>query len=331
MKHEAQNFTKLPVKDLAKKIICDGHVYLSSGERKFYVMKPGVFVDPAFIKKHATKDPVFDFESVIDPEAKDIFRNLLRELKYLQFEKDLKNKCLEIIRFFHEHYSHDGHILTFASACFEEFCQISFDDQKRMHESDMHLYRKALYASAFSIIVGMANDYYHYLMLRDIYNVTFALDMGLCETSYSYYVAEACNHENKEPGKGLELLDREKASASEKEVFLKHPERSYKFLKESSILSYPELSEIALYQHKLADGGGFPRGVVKSQISSWEAIVIYADSLVEISSEYAFEKNVISYLTNFKNEKLKDLPVNRVNKKLCLAFDYFHNLKETGT
>ncbi len=331
MKPLSHNLSKLPVKDLAKKTICDGHLYLSSGERKFYMMKPGVFLDPAFIKKHAVNNPVFDFDSVINQEVKDKFKSLFRQLKYLQFEKDLKLKCFEIVNYFHKTYSSEEHFLTFAMACHDEFCQLPQGDQLRMHETDMHLFRKALYSSAFSIIIGMTNDFYHFLMLRDFYNLTFSLDIGLCESNYSYFVAEACNAENREPGSGKIYLTQEKASELEIEVYLKHPERSYQFLKEASLLSYPELIEVTLYQHEISSGAGFPRGIAKSQISSWEAVVIFSDSLVEITNEYDFEKEVVPYLLNFKNQKLKDLPVMKAFRKLCSAFEHFHQLKETGT
>ena len=86
MNNENQNLIRLPVKDLAKKVISDGHLYLSAGGRKFYVMKPGVYVDPGFIKKHAVTNQVFDFEPVINEEIKEKF------LKYIAF----KAKCAYI-------------------------------------------------------------------------------------------------------------------------------------------------------------------------------------------------------------------------------------------
>lgn len=331
MKPQTQMMTKLPIKDLAKKIICDGHLFLISGERKFYLMKPGVLVDPDFVKKHAPNNSTFDFECVVNPDLKDKFTTHFRELRYLQFEKDLRLKCSEIVNDFYLHYSDSEHFLSFALACHEAFCEIPLDDQLRMHETDMHLFRKALYSSAFSIIIGMTNDYFHYLMLKDFYNLTFALDIGLCETNYSYYVAEACNAENRNPGSGRKYLIHEKASDFESALFFKHPEKSYQYLRARAILAYPELAEVTLYQHELTDGSGFPRAVIKGQVSSWEAVVIFSDSLVEILSEYDFENNVVSYLTKFENQKLKDLPVNRVYKKLCHAFSHFQAMKETGS
>ena len=332
MTTENQNLQKLPIKDLAKKSICDGHLFLSSSSgRKFYLMKPGVLLDPEFVKKHAPSNSIFDFESVVNNEVKNKFKELFKELRYTQFEKDLRMKCLEIISYFHRTYSEEEHFLSFALACYEEFCSIRFEDQLKMHETDLHLYRKALYSSAFSIIIGISNEFYHFTMLKDFYNLTMSLDMGLCAANYSYHVAQACNAENKKPGMGKVYLEQEKASKNEIEVFLKHPEKSYEFLKKASLLSFPELAEVSLYQHELADGQGFPRGIMKGQVSSWEAIVILSDSLVEISDAFDFETNVVQYLVNFENEKLSDLPVGRVYKKLCHAFNYFESLKETGT
>jgi hypothetical protein len=320
----------LPVKDFAKKSVCDGHLFLQSGERKFYLMKPGILIDPDFVKKHASHQTIFQFEQVVNEEVKFTFQKLLRELRYLQFERDVKFKCIEILTAFERAYSNGEHILSFALACHEELCAISFDEQMRMHETDMHLFRKSLYAAALSVIVGISNDYYHFLMLKDFYNLTFSLDIGLCDSSYSYYVAEACNAESREPGAGKRYLEEQKATDLEVKVYLKHPELRYEFLKMRSILIHPELAEVARYQHELADGRGFPRGIPKGQISTWEAVVIFSSSLVEITSEYQFEKDVLSFLLNADDRKLSELPVNKVYKKLTAALKHLQ-LKETGT
>ncbi|HXH29767.1 MAG TPA: hypothetical protein VNJ01_03030 [Bacteriovoracaceae bacterium] len=323
---------KIPIKDFSRKIICEGHLYLSTKEgRKFYLMKPGVLVDPAFIKKHAPLNTSFDFTPVFDPAVKESFVNLFRELKYLQFEKDMQKKCLEIVKHFQQVYSTPEHFLSFALACYQEFCTIPFEMQLKMHETDMHLFRKGIYSGAFAVITGMTNDFYHFLMIRDFYNLTFSLDMGLCDSNYSYYVAQGCNMENKFPGAGRAWLEQEHASELEISVFLKHPELTYQFLKKSDLLAYPELAEIALYQHELVGGNGFPRGLHKGQISSWEAVVLFADSLVEIIDEFTFDTSVIQYLLNFESEKLKELPVGKVYKKLCNSIQHLVDLEKTGT
>jgi len=319
------NTVKLHIKNLASKTICDGHLFLQINEtRRFYLMKPGVLVDPAFVRKHAPLGTEFDFHQVIDGPSKQIFNQLFKELRYSLFEKDLKVKAIEIVDEFQRQFSKGEHFLTFALACFEEFCQIPHQDLVRMHETDMHLFRKSMYSAAFAVIIALSNDYYRPIILQDFYTLAFTLDIGLCDANYSYYVASACNLENQSPGSAHKWMMDEKASANEVNLFLKHPTSSYEYLQNNiDILAYPELAEVVLYQHELANGEGFPRGVHKGLISGYESLVLLADALVEIKDSYEFELDVQNYILNFKNKKLTDLPVSKVYTKFCKVLLYF--------
>ncbi len=321
---------KLPIKDLAKRKIADGHIYLSTKEgRRFYLLKPGMLLDEEFIKKHAQLNTVFDFEQVSQPEVIENFLKLFTELRYLQFERDLKAQSLKLVGEFYQTFSSEAHFLSFAQACFEAFNLIPAETLKKLHAQDTQLFRKSFYSAAFSVILAVSNDFYHFTMLRDFYNISFSLDLGLCSTNYSYYVAQACNQENKIPGTGLEWLEGEKASALEKEVFLGHPRKSYDFIKNSKLLAFPELAEAVLYQHELSNGKGFPKGIPRNYVSGWEAVIILADSLVEITDSFTFETRVVEHLMNFQNSKLKELPVNKVHFKLKETLKYFEKMKET--
>ncbi|MGE3608699.1 MAG: HD domain-containing phosphohydrolase [Bacteriovoracaceae bacterium] len=331
MTDQLQGMQDLHIKEFARKVICDGHLYLMVGEKKYFMMKPGIMVEPAFIRKHGPLNTNFKFQSVVSLEIEDKFKLLFKELRYLQFEKDVRLKSFEIVNYFHKTFSEQNHFLNFAICCFEEFLQIPKEEIIKMHETDMHLFRKSLYSSAFAVIIAMMNDFYHYNILKDFYNITFGLDIGLCDLDYSYYVASACNEENNLPGSGLDYLKKEHATKEEVKVFLNHPQKSHELIGRLDILSYPDLLEIILYQHELSSGKGFPRGIHKEQISTWEAIVILADSLVKISDEYYFEDQVLKYFLNFESNKLADIPVARVYKKACKSLQYFDQLKETGT
>jgi hypothetical protein len=321
---------KLPVKDLAKRKIADGHVYISTMEgRKFYLLKPGMLLDEDFIKKHAQLNTVFDFVPVALPEVIENFTKLFKELRYLQFERDLKSQSLRIIGEFHHIHSGDGHFLSFAQACFDAFNLIPLETLKKMHSQDTQLFRKSFYSAAFSVVIALSNDFYHFMMLRDFYNISLMLDFGLCETSYSYYVAQACNQENKLPGSGRYWLDQERASKQEMAVFLGHPKKSYDYLKKSNILAFPELAEAVLYQHELSNGRGFPKGIPLGYVSGWEAVIMIADSLVEITDDFPFETRVIDHLRHFQSSKLKQIPVGKVHFKLKEVLSYFEKLKES--
>jgi hypothetical protein len=332
MKMIDEKLVSLAIKDFAKKSICDGQLYLRTKDgRNYYLMKPGILIDETFIKKHAMNQTVFDFIPVTSPPITAQFETLFKELKYLQFEKDLRMKTTDIVGFFKKVYEKDTHFLTFAMACYHEFCALPVESIQKMHETDLYLFRKSLYSAAFAVIIAITNDFYHYPMIKDFYNLSLGLDLGLCGPHYSYFVAEACNRENQEPGSGQTWMVMEGASQLELDIFLAHPEKSYQFFKtHSEILAYPELKEVTLYQHELSNGKGFPRGIPKEQVSSWEGVVILASSLVEIAHEYSFENNVIDYILSFQNKKLTDLPVQRVFKKLCTGLESLSELKESA-
>jgi len=329
MKPKIENIIALPIKDLARKTICDGHLYIRLSEsRKFYLLKPGIMIDEALIKKYAINQTVFEYTPVTDSAITNQFTTHFKDLKYLQFEKDLRVKTQAIVAYFKETFEQDVHFLSFALACYNEFCVLSVDDLKKMHEADLHLFRKSLYSAAFAVIIALSNDFFHYPMIKDFYNLTFALDIGLCNSHYSYFIAQACNLENQVPGSAYAWMKKEGISDLELEVFLKHPEKSYQYLKQhSDLFAYPELIEVVLYQHELSNGEGFPRGIPKGQVSSWEAVVILASSLVEICDEYQFEWDVMNYLFSFQNQKLTDLPVQRVFQKLCMGLGDTFKLK----
>jgi hypothetical protein len=133
------------------------------------------------------------------------------------------------------------------------------------------------------------------------------------------------------PGAGKQWMKNEGATDLELEVFLSHPQKSHDFFKkQKALLAYPELAEIALYQHELTNGKGFPRGISKSQVSGWEAVVVLASSMVEIRDEYEFECNVLNFILTFDNQKLVEIPVQRVYQKLSIALNGFLSIKENA-
>lgn len=317
------------IRELSKKILCDGVVYLHVGGKNIFLMSSGTFIDDSFVKKHAAQNSKFALEQEINHEIKSEFKKLFRELKYTRFEKDLRLKCLEIVDTFYKVYNDKNHFISFAMAVYEEFCSVPREEQRALHEADVNLFRKSFYSSAFSVLIAIASDFFHYLILKDLYNVTFMLDIGLAGENYTYHISEACNRENRFPGEGIRYLESERASLGEKKLFLNHPLKGAEKVDELGILSFPKLSQIILFQHELSSGEGFPRGIKKGQLSIWDSIVILADSLVEISSDHDFEKNVISYLYSLEESRTYDLPVSKVLKNLMRVFGHL-NVKVAG-
>jgi hypothetical protein len=333
MKQSAVNTILVPIDEFAKKKICEGHLYLKTKDgSSFCLMKPGIFIDPAFIEKHKIRKSIFNLEPVTNGDVKNQFVTILNEYKNLEFEKELKQKAVEIIRLFEKHYSHQQHFLNYAIACFDVFCDVPDDLLEKLNETDVHLFQKALYSASLAILIGLSNEFFNPVLLKDLFNLTMSLDLGLCDNDYSFYVSQACDEENKIPGSGRRWLLDHNASQLEMNVFLGHPERSYHLIKEQAgFLVHSELSEIILYQHELKDGTGFPRGIPKGLISSWESVVILADAMVEIHEHRELEEDALNFVYNFKNHKLNLLPVEKVFNKLCLSLRYGKESQEVAS
>lgn len=314
---------KISIKELAKFSICPGHLYLqTSSERQFYLMKPGMYIDKNFLNKHLNLQTEFELNPIISVQIQDEFFRLLKEFNYLHFEMDIRKKCRELIIYFSKIFTSESHFLNFAIPCFQHFNNLHPAYLQVMSDVDVYLLRKAIYSAAFSVLISFCNGIYHPLMVKDIYNLTLSLDVGLCRKNYSYFVAQACNEENKNPGNGMKWLQQEKATPEEIDIFLSHPNESYKLYEQGKIkLLHRELAQIILYQHELSNGKGFPRGIKKGLVSSWESVVILADSLVGIEKEFDFENRVIEFLYQFESKKLKNLPLNKIYQRLC------HSLK----
>lgn len=328
MEKITKNTETITINDLAKKVICDGYLYINGVSKKFTLLKPGIFIDADFIKKYAVKNQKFEFESVIDRTEIDQFKILFSTLRKMNFEKHVRNQCKEILNSFFKYYSSDQHFLNWALACYEHFCSVSLDIQNRIHESDIYLYRKSLYSAGFSVLICLCNDFYHYKMISDLYNLTFLVDVGLCGKDFSYNVAEACNQESRIPGSGRFYLHQQNVSEVEQDLFYDHPELSYKMIKDLKLLYYPELAECVLYQHELADGTGFPRGVTRSEVSRWEAVVMLSNSLIDISSSYEWEMSPLEFIKTFNIHKCHDVAVGAVFNNLRSTFQSINSFLE---
>ena len=323
--------SKIHVKEMSKKSICDGFLYYVSGSKKILLLKPGSLISQSFLHKHAMAGTTFEITHISDENLIKHFSGLFKELKYLHFEKDLQAKAEEIVEQFFEAFSQNKHFFSFAFACYEEFCAQKEMQSVRLNETDVNLFIKSFYSASLSILFALSNGIFHYPMVKDIYNLSFCLDIGLCHKNYSFYVSQACNVENKSPGTGLTWMKNHSASLEEVEVFFNHPNNTFKFFQENSILNFPELAQTVLYQHELANGEGFPKGVNHSQISGVESILILADAMVEIKDEDHFEKGILDHFEHFESKKLMILPVKRVLNQLMKKRKNYHKLEGTGT
>lgn len=305
--------------------ICSGRLFLQMGPKRLSLLEAGQVIDKNYLEKYKNSD--LYLESVVNEVQLTEYKNLFTQLKSKKFEKEQREIAKLIVEsVLKEWHDPSAHILTFAKACFESLNFIPMSELLKIDGTDLRLFKKSLYASALSVIIGISNDYFEFNLLKDLYQITFILDFGLCESSYSYHMANAVEAESIKPGAGLEYLEQSKASTKEKELFLKHPEKSHDLIESLSFhMTYPELMEIVLYQHETISGTGFPRGITKREVSTWDAVCLYADGIVSMSALEKLETHTIDYLLDKSYEKQEALPIKKVFARFKETMSYFDN------
>lgn len=302
-----------------------GRLLLQMGPKRLSLLEAGQVIDKKYLEKY--KNSELMLESVVDQAKLDEYKSLFKDLKSQRFEKNQRQCSKKILAsVFTEWKQPSSHILTFALACFESLNSMPQEELLKIDNTDIRLFKKALYASALSVVVAMSNDYFEFDLIKDIYQVTFVLDVGLCDVNYTYHIASAIDEESKLAGAGVVSLKKANASAKEIDLFLKHPEKSHELIESLAFnMTYPELIQIVLYQHETTQGTGFPRGVTKREISTWDAVCLYADGVVMMSSLEEIEREPLKYIMKTSFEKQDLLPIKKVFTRLKGAITYFEN------
>ncbi len=308
-----------------EQVLTPGRLLLQMGPKLLPLLEAGQVIDQKFLAKY--KNSKLIVESAIDEELYLHLKFLFSDLKTKKFEKDQRELAKKILGSVLTGWKKkDSHLLTFALACFECLNTLPAEELTKIDSTDIRLFKKALYSSALSVITAMSNDYFEFNLIKDLYQVTFVLDVGLCDSNYSYHIAGAVDEESKKAGSGLIYLDKVHASTQEKNLFLKHPEKSHDLIESYQFsMTYPELCQIVLYQHETTSGTGFPRGVTKREISTWDAVCLYADGIVMMSSIEDLEKNTLDYILKKSIEKQNLLPIKKVFTRLKETISYFDN------
>jgi hypothetical protein len=126
-----------------------------------------------------------------------------------------------------------------------------------LQDSHIVLYRRAHLISSLSVIFAMSCGYDDSDFLRDIYQMGWALDIGLSHKDFSYWVALACQAERMNPSSGINFLQSKNASAAEIDLFLNHPQLSADRAPDYFELKFPELLSALLGIMKRVKDQGF--------------------------------------------------------------------------
>lgn len=289
--------------------ICQGPIYLKTPSHQILLCYPGNWIDQNLYNKAQTLKGKITTQSLIDGSLKENFKLLLSSHLKIDLMGQSSVSQKKIIDLFNKMIDEKKSFLNWSVACFEVFCKLDVSTINEIHETDVNLFRKAHLSASTAIWLSLTNNFYEAEFLEDIYQITFLQDSGLVDSAYSYYIAEALDHERDLPGTGLGYLIEQRASQEEIRLFKDHPLKSFENISKLEVLHNQDLAASVLTTHELSNGDGFPFGYSGAVLSSWEKIIILADHLVEYRSTHDF--NIMDELQRLES-KLESIPVRKV-------------------
>lgn len=312
--------------------ICGHHLFIMIGTKPFLVLRAGDVIDFEFIQKYQAKGiQSFKAYEVIDRDTIQIFINHFVKLKQAKFKQDQREVVekfyLDYVSILQSNQSSSSY-LSFISACFNTFYKLGDQSIYRLQSASTTLLQRAMVCASQAIVIAMANGFYDPLVLEDLFNICFLLDIGLADTELNYVVVKACEAERNQPGTGQSVIENSARSEKDLEIFLQHPYLSMEYAsKLREKFNYPEMIEIIRFHHEKQNGMGFPAGICYSSIAPWEALVSLADNMTEFA-EWIFVKGdgkkfTVDVLDNVQKQVASEsLPIRKVVRKLDLILKW---------
>lgn len=309
------------------------HLFIFVAKKPFLLLKAGEYIEKSFIEKYKAKGIAsFYALTITDKNLIDNFKTALIKIKNSKTDKEKRESRDELFITLSENYwegSEKKSFLNFSIACFDSFYQLESSTIETLQSFSMTLYYRSLVSSAISVIVSLGSDYLDYSFIKDIYNCSFILDIGLADSDCSYRVLQACEEERANPGSGILYLEKERCSDPEKTLFLKHPEKSIEIaeaLKDFFVNS--ELIDCIFFHHEQSNGRGFPKGIPYSGTGKWEVILRLADYMVPFKEPlFTLDDGESILKNNFLNldgKKINDFSLNFVLKNVKKKIEWAH-------
>ena len=336
------DLTTISITKLKIDSVSPAHLFLPAGRRFFLVLRAGDYIDQEFLEKYQDRgvESFFALE-IANQECIKKYNDLWSSLaskklehQRIEFKEQLfLNLCQD---YWKEGASQD--FLSFVISCNQTFSNIETIVINEIQSTSHILYSRALLSSAHGLIGAMANGLHEFNFLQDIYNLCFLLDYGLVTNNFTYALLQACEFERNNPASNKETLKKILNDPGDRDFFFDHPHVSAELAQSfEDKFNYPELIESIRLHHEKVDGSGFPDGIHYSAISSWDAILHYADfsSPFEETIFKRADGNKIlkeSLLKIINDKRYELLPVLKISQNILRHFEWAEkdNLEEAS-
>lgn len=284
-KIDKESLKTIQLDDLNKFKVCPGQVfYFTKSDFPVLLLRAGDEIDPSWIERYKKKGVEnLNLYEVADSENFADIKKLFEQLKNKDsLENDLES-IYKVKKWFAEVYysgTQRGSLLDLIIIGKEIFLKISRGHKEKIKETSVIIYYRSCLVAAFSLFIAMSLGYYDFKVLSDIYNAAFLLDYGLINEKFNYNIFLACQKENENPGEGSRFL--KGVSKNDFQLFQEHPVNGKNLVVDElkEIFNHVSICNVIKKHHEQKDGKGFPLGLVSSELTDLETLIIFSDMII---------------------------------------------------
>ncbi len=313
--------------------ISKGHFiyFLEDIDKPIYMRGPGDFISEEYVQTYVKRGATH-FHLL--PETDDAFLKELISI-FKSFERNKteldnfhsRDKLINIMKESYIEVNDNYSILNLIVAAFDVFYHLPEKVVQNLYDADEVLYHRSMLNATYSIIVAVFMGYMDFYTLRDIYNATLIVDLGLVGPNLNIEIVQACEREREKIRGGVEFLEKNKPSSVE--AFVEHPSASYQIAKnyESFFYSFA-VCELILNQHESANGMGFPNGVNYLGMHDFEVIAQYVDLSIPFRKISLKKEDGNKVFENWLQSMKSEEAINRVgSQRIALMFNHVFNMQ----
>lgn len=302
---EAEDLVQVRINSFKIDTFIDGHLFLKSKSGKlFLILKAGEVLTKEFSLKYFKYDLY-----ILKVNSADIMLNIEKLICDFKLAKDevfrrdsakrLLDYCLEVIQ------DYDESILGICISFFKEFYSLPKKNLIEQYEASSVINQRSLLIGTISTLFALSDSHCHFNFLKDLFSLSFHLDVGLLKNNeVCYHLIRACEEERSDNNGRMYL---ESIREEKLETFINHPVNSYEFLKRQiAFFDNKKIIKIVSRHHENSFGNGFPRGSVYEAQTEAELYLNCAESMVSFDLKNFGVGDTVDFifeLKEFSNER----------------------------
>ncbi len=238
------------------------------------------------IDSYVSEERILEFVSLMEAYKSSEFLLADKEKR----KEELDNNILNWLARVFWTGSEEGSLVELVIALEKVFFSISDDGVEYLINKSELLFKRNSKYSSLMVCLAFIVGYRDYEFLKDLYNLTYFMDIDLLERNLDSIIVQGLEEERVYGKRGLKLLE-SKNMKKDKEALLTHIALLTREKIDSFYQSryFDEIKNVFSFHHEKISGDGFPKGMNGHELSDLEVIVIFINGILPFK-DFSYEK-----------------------------------------